>query len=213
MNAYEQAILKKGLTESHWKILRRIPPRSRVLEVGPSVGHMSRWLKEQNRCNVIGIENDPEMADKAGKYCGKLYIGSVEDRVLLKRVRDDNGPFDCVIFSDVLEHLMAPEKTLTNITTLINRQGKLLASIPNVAHFSVRARLLLGRFDYQSTGLLDRNHVRFFTKKTTLELFHSAGYEVTDFDVTIRALPFKRFFRLLPGLCGYQFIIEGTPKS
>ncbi len=213
MNAYEQAIMRKGLTESHLKILKRVSRSHKVLEVGPSVGHMSRWLKENNECYIVGIEIDPDMATKAMQCCSKMYTGSIEDKKLLDQVRNENGLFDYILFADVLEHLVNPEGVLLGAKELLGAKGKILASVPNVAHFSVRARLLFGQFNYTTTGLLDRNHIRFFTKKTIIELFRSAGYEVTDFDATIRGLPFKPFWRLFPGLFGYQFIIEGSPVS
>ncbi len=212
MNPYEQAVLKKGLTESHRMILRRITPSSNILEVGPSVGHMSRWLAEKQQCRVIGIENDPDAVAKSGQFCNRVYAGSVEDHALLEQVKAEQGLFDFILFADVLEHLMVPERTLTWMKELLKPSGRLLASIPNIAHVTVRMGLLLGRFDYQPTGILDRNHIRFFTKKTAIQLFTKAGFEVIHFDVTIRGLPLKPFWKFFPGLLGYQFIIEAAPR-
>lgn len=212
MNPYEDAVARKGLTESHRKILDRVGPTSKVLEVGPCAGHMSRWLKEEKGCKVVGIEIDSDTGNRAGQFAS-VYIGSVEDRNLLERVRSENGSFDCLLFVDVLEHLVAPKEVLLLMKSLLSPKGRVLACIPNVAHVSVRAGLLFGRFDYQPTGLLDRNHLRFFTQKSAMGLFDSAGYRVTDFDCTIRGLPFKPFWRLFPGLFGYQFIIEASVRA
>lgn len=212
MNPYEEAVTRKGLTESHRKILDRVPPASKVLEIGPCAGHMSRWLKEEKRCEVVGIEIDSDSGAKARQFAS-VYIGSVEDGALLERVRSENGLFDYLLFVDVLEHLVSPQEVLLRMKSLLSPKGRILACVPNVAHFSVRVRLLFSRFDYQATGLLDRNHLRFFTKKSVRELFDTAGYEITYFDCAIRGLPMEPFWRLFPGLFGYQFIIEASPLA
>jgi hypothetical protein len=85
---------------------------------------------------------------------------------------------DCVIFADVLEHLVDPWTVLATWSTRLAARGTLVASIPNVLHRSVVRGMLHGRWDYTDEGILDRTHLRFFTRETALELIESAGFRV-----------------------------------
>jgi hypothetical protein len=88
--------------------------------------------------------------------------------------------FDTVVFADVLEHVKQPERALTDARSILNDDGRVIVSIPNVAHGNVRLDLLLGRFDYTSLGLLDHTHLRFFTETTLAALLAESGYEVEE---------------------------------
>jgi 2-polyprenyl-3-methyl-5-hydroxy-6-metoxy-1,4-benzoquinol methylase len=88
------------------------------------------------------------------------------------------GKFDVVVFADVLEHLPNPASVLHLTRKVLNPGGLVIASIPNIAHWSIRWELLRGRFDYQPYGIMDATHLRWFTEKTVRSLFESCGYEV-----------------------------------
>jgi 2-polyprenyl-3-methyl-5-hydroxy-6-metoxy-1,4-benzoquinol methylase len=87
--------------------------------------------------------------------------------------------FDCIIFADVLEHLVDPWRTLREAAELLSDDGVVVASVPNVQNLAVLWRLARGRWDYRERGILDRGHLRFFTLKTLCDLFAQAGLEVT----------------------------------
>jgi hypothetical protein len=87
---------------------------------------------------------------------------------------------DAIVFGDVLEHLVAPEKALRAVLPVLAPSGVVVASIPNVAHGSVRLRLLDGDFSYTEVGLLDRTHVRFFTADSVRDLFESVGLAIVE---------------------------------
>lgn len=148
-----------------------------VLEVGPATGAVAKLLKERG-CRVTGIETDPATAQVAEQYFVRMIVGDVE-RMNLSEVFPEER-FDVVIFGDVLEHLAEPQRVLENVSSVLAPGGSVVASIPNVAHASVRLALLGGRFRYTDQGLLDRTHLRFFDKEGVEELFAGAGYAVAE---------------------------------
>ena len=144
--------------------------------------------------------------------------------------------FDLIICADVLEHLRKPDTLLHDLLKNLADSGKTIASIPNFGHWYPRFRVLLGKFDYDSRGILDQTHLRFFTKKSFIRLAKTAGYDVisvshtgTPFEVMLRGAPKRKFgwsgllrflalidrllCRLRSTLFAYQFIFELTPKT
>ena len=87
-------------------------------------------------------------------------------------------PSDCWIFGDCLEHLRDPWRLLGNIRQSIDDDGCLLVCLPNAQHWSVQWRLASGQFRYESSGLMDRTHIRWFTRTTALEMLQGAGWAV-----------------------------------
>jgi 2-polyprenyl-3-methyl-5-hydroxy-6-metoxy-1,4-benzoquinol methylase len=171
---YDEAVHRSGLSETHRYLLKHVPERSTVLEIGPSSGYMTKLLAERG-CTVDAVEVDPSDAAKAAVYCRTMVVGSVEDGSLLSRVP---GPYDVLLMADVLEHLRSPGQVLQTLRRRLSPVGFGLASLPNIAHWRMRLSLLFGRFEYTETDLLDRTHLRFYTRKTAQQLFIDAGYAV-----------------------------------
>lgn len=171
---YDAAVARTGLSETHRCLLDLIPAGARVLEVGSSSGYMTQVLVERG-CTVDAIELNPDDAAKAARYCRKMVVGSAEESSTYQELK---GPYDVVLMADVLEHLRSPEVALHEARQRLDTNGRLLASLPNVAHWTMRLELLKGRFEYTDVGLLDRTHVRFFTLKTAKEMFEGAGLAV-----------------------------------
>lgn len=194
------------------KIVGLIARGSRVLEVGCATGFMTEHLTHSHDCSVTAIEVDAEAAARARHRGVEVIEGSIEDPDILARV---SGPFDVVIFSDVLEHLVDPEAALRATVPLLAPGGHVVASIPNVAHWSIRLRLMAGRFRYTEGGILDRGHVRFFTRETIAEMFAAVGL-ATAFDCVhmfpaVTPLPpavRRRIAALAPGIFAFQFIVD-----
>ena len=141
--------------------------------------------------------------------------------------------FDKVLLMDVLEHLRVPEKLLWGCRSLLKPNGHLIVTVPNVANITVRLMLLFGRFHYTERGILDKTHVRFFTRKTARKMLKEHGYRITDQKMTIMPLelvlglrpdnPLMRVIQqclilgtaIAPGLLGYQsfFVVQRAGKS
>lgn len=148
----------------------------RVLEVGCGTGKTLGWIKEQFAgAETVGIELHPEAVDAARKIADRVVVCDIE-----KDYPDlEAGSFDVILCLDVLEHLVDPWTALDKVVTFLKPGGRLIASIPNVRNLRVVLPLVfLGRWRYQLVGLLDRTHLRFFTRRSALELVEGAGLEI-----------------------------------
>jgi SAM-dependent methyltransferase len=156
------------------EIAALVPPDCRrVLEVGCGTGQLGRLLKERGH-HVTGVELVPEAADAARAWLDAVVTADVEQSLPFAP-----ASFDCVVFADVLEHLVDPWRVLCEAAALLTPDGCVVASIPNVQNLDVLWRLARGRWDYRERGLLDRGHLRFFTLASVRGLFAQAGLALT----------------------------------
>ena len=162
---------------THRKIVSLVPPATRVLEFGCATGYMSEVLKNELGCTVTGIEISPEAAELAEQHTERVIVGDAEKIDYAAELAGEE--FDVVLFADVLEHLKQPGDVLRRVRPFVAENGSVIASIPNVAHGSVRLALLGGEFRYRDWGLLDETHLRFFTRASIQDLFEETGYVVT----------------------------------
>ncbi|MCK1667873.1 class I SAM-dependent methyltransferase [Bradyrhizobium sp. 153] len=164
----------------HWS-RREIEPLlpkqcSHILEVGAGAGATLRWLKNiYPKSETTAIEINPALSNELKLNADLTIIGPVDQSIVrLKR-------YDLILLLDVLEHLPDPSETLQNLAKVLKPGGRVIVSVPNVAHFSVSIPLLLQRrFRYQDAGILDRTHLRFFVEETAMKLLNDADLNVTD---------------------------------
>ncbi|WP_296892142.1 class I SAM-dependent methyltransferase [Thiobacillus sp.] len=165
------------------EILPLLPHHApRALEVGCGAGHTLSLLKQQGLCDwVCGIEISQTAATQASERLDQVVQGNIEAMELPL----EPGSIDLLLCLDVLEHLVDPWETLRRLATLLRPNGVLVASIPNVRYYRVLLPLMLGgRWDYQDSGILDRTHLRFFTRATAIELVESAGFSIERVSAT-----------------------------
>jgi O-antigen biosynthesis protein len=179
---YETRIDLENMNTSHALIVEFVGRGKRVLDVGCAAGDLARVLAERG-CGVTGIEIDPEAAHQAEKHCERVIVGDVEDLDLSEMLGDE--AFDVIVFGDTLEHLKDPLRTLDRLEPFLRLEGYVVASIPNVAHGSVRLALMQGKFQYSPLGLLDDTHLRFFTRESVEQLFEDAGFLITGLKRTL----------------------------
>lgn len=188
----------------------------RVLELGCNDGFLSRHLSERG-CRVTGIELNPEAGESARKWCDNVLICDLNNMDWAARLE---GLYDVVMCGDVLEHLIEPSRALRMIADILKPDGRLVISLPNIAHWSIRADLLLGKFEYEPTGILDATHLRFFTLRSARRILDEAGYIVTQFFPIIGGCCTGHFrpgwqfaAKCWPGLFAYQLIFTATLAS
>ncbi|HLZ72523.1 MAG TPA: methyltransferase domain-containing protein [Dehalococcoidia bacterium] len=174
---YTAPIDLANLNESHSLGVLSVPEGAQVLDVGAADGSVASVLQARG-CTVWAVEQDPAAAEAARRYCERVVQADVEAIDL----RAEFAPlhFDAILFLDVLEHLREPERVLRSAVELLAGDGRIVASIPNVAHADLRLHLLQGAFRYRETGLLDRTHLRFFDKEAVQALFAGAGLEIIE---------------------------------
>jgi SAM-dependent methyltransferase len=156
------------------RLLGAVPSGAgRILEVGCARGRLGHELKRQDqRRHVAGVELDPDAARVAGERLDEVFVLDVQ----AETPPIEPGSLDCIIFGDVLEHLVDPEDVLRRYRHLLAPDGLALVSVPNIQHFSIVKNLLRGDFMYQPSGLLDSTHLRFFTYMTFARLMLDAGF-------------------------------------
>lgn len=181
-----------------------------VVEVGSSSGALARAYKALNpACHYVGMEIDSSYAEQSRRYCDEVINTNIE------QLSDEQiatlCSADCWIFGDVLEHLYDPWKVLQRIRQHSRGPLQIIACIPNAQHWSVQSRLCSGEFVYQNQGILDRTHIRWFTRLTMLDLFAGAGFEVLEMQPLIyEGEPMREL--VLPAIKAMAAIIGADPQ-
>ena len=188
-------------------MLRLVGRDKSVLEIGLATGYLSRCLVEAG-CRVTGVEVDAELARRAEQPGVRLICGSVEDEEVVRQI---HTTFDVILLADVLEHLRWPERTLLRMRHFLNPGGHLVVSLPNIANWKTRIGLLFGRFEYQDQGILDRTHLRFFTKRSAEAMIWEAGYEVLEFHPGATRMP-GVLLKAWPTLCAVHLVFKIAPR-
>lgn len=163
-------------------ILKKIPVSAqKVLEIGCGAGALAEKFKEINPgCEYYGMELSVQAAEYAvntGRI-NRIEVGSVEDKNI-DTLNLNKNSLDCIIYGDVLEHLLDPWKIVSEHKEYLKPGGIMLASIPNISNFTIIYQLLKGQWHYKDGGLLDRTHLRFFTRTSIKQLFMDAGLVIT----------------------------------
>ena len=154
------------------RLARLVQPGQKVLELGTGPGTVTRILHSK-ACKVTGVEMDPETLAMCQPFCEKTLQANLEDPHWYESLQ--NEKFDVVLCADVLEHLRDPRPLLSLLPSFLNDQGFVLMSLPNASHLTVVASLIAGRFPYQSKGLLDNTHLRFFGREDIDALLRECG--------------------------------------
>ncbi|MBD5473707.1 MAG: methyltransferase domain-containing protein [Lachnospiraceae bacterium] len=145
-----------------------------VLEIGCDCGANLLHIKNLfPKAQLFGTEINSRAAIVASSFC-EVITGNIEDCNLPY----PEHIFDYILFGDVLEHLRDPEKVVAYCKRFLKQQGKIIACIPNLMHYTVLRDLINGNFTYQDTGLLDRTHIHFFTYNEIVRMFSRAGYQI-----------------------------------
>ena len=148
---------------------------ARVLDVGCGGGIFAAGLKDRFGVEVWGIEIDPDACAAAAPRLDVLLGGDAVARAS----ELPSAHFDCIFLNDILEHLVEPEELLRLLAGKIAPGGRLVASLPNVRHFPVLWDLAVrGRWEYVDEGILDRTHLRFYTKSSIEGMFARCGYGI-----------------------------------
>ena len=180
-----------------------IKPNSEVLELGSSSGYFTHFLKEERMAIIDIVELDRECAERAACYARDSYVGDIEKG----RWKDvyAGRRYDVILFADVLEHLRDPWSVLKEIAQFLKKDGRLILSVPNIAHAQILSSLYNDDFSYAQVGILDKTHLRFFTEQTVRQMVEDCGFQVRDL-IPVNA-------KILPEGCGTLWNRSDVPAK
>jgi 2-polyprenyl-3-methyl-5-hydroxy-6-metoxy-1,4-benzoquinol methylase len=197
------------------ELLRYVPARAHtLLDVGCGRGELGARVKAERGATVWGIEIDPVAAGVARARLDRL----LDEDVMTALDKLPRGFFDCVVLGDVLEQLVDPFAVVAVLKPLLSDDGVVIASLTNVRHFAVAWELLWrARFRHAEGSARDRTRLRFFTRRTVVELFATRGYEVTVHGIDgAQTTTQQLIYRLLPSrfrdMQWMRFAVVARPK-
>ncbi len=220
--------IKLTASSSHDCARRMAGTGNDVLDVGCGNGYFAAELTKQgNRVTGIDRLSQPERQDAF-----QQYIQGDLDADLTPFTRQLRaGSFDRILFLDVLEHLREPGRMLREFRPLLKSGGAVVVSLPNVANLAIRLQLLFGRFEYAERGILDRTHLRFFTRSMARLFLRNSGYRIIKEESTVIPIDLALglvsggklhrmlnrcliwITRILPRLFAYQFVFLAKPED
>jgi glycosyltransferase involved in cell wall biosynthesis len=220
--AYEY---KPSPNSSHGIVLELVPDGRplRILDVGCGPGWVAAELRRRGH-HVTGVDitTTDGVTDRTDRFFEADVEGGLPDEV--------GDGFDVIIAADVIEHVRDPDALLADLAGRMEPSGMILASVPNFGHWYPRARTAAGLFDYDQRGILDRTHMRFFTRRsfrrtvahtgltTTAERYAGLPLDVLGVDGVIgrsAGAVDRLITRLWPTMFAYQFVVrlEAAPHS
>lgn len=223
-NRYEQAaVLDSGAQAI---VLELIGSGKRVCELGPATGYMSAAIYQQGNELIAGVEIDPAAAEQANRWFRTLYVRDLD--TIHEDARLPIHDVDVLVAADVLEHLKRPDRVLDHAREWMAPNGYIVASIPNVAHGSVRLALLAGTWPVAPVGLLDETHLRWYAADGIVRLFDAGGWDIEAmFRVTkpieLSEVPWPQdnedfqniaaILSTIPDALTYQYVVKARPRA
>jgi 2-polyprenyl-3-methyl-5-hydroxy-6-metoxy-1,4-benzoquinol methylase len=157
-----------------------------------------------------GIEGMPQAAAVARERYVEVLLGNLNE---YRDFRIDRK-FDVIVLADVLEHLLSPLDVLSWVNGLLAPGGRVILSLPNIANWLIRLRLLVGRFDYEETGILDRTHLHFYTYSSARRMVADAGLNVISCRAGASVLgPLIAALPLTKSLFATSIVIEARKEA
>ncbi len=194
-----------------------------ILDVGCATGENGKFLKKNHMAAfVAGLEYDKEMIKIAKMNLDEVIECDLNNFQLSKETFGCR--FHYIIFGDILEHLINPWKLLHSASDLLENDGKVLISIPNIQHIETAIQIFLnGKWPYNERGIFDKTHLRFFTLKNILEMIEQSNLVIDILERKYRfrdaiGSTFPMFFEkalkcFFPNLFTFQFIIVSSRRK
>ena len=209
---------------SHSFVVQLVGSGKRVLELGAASGYVSEVLRSRGN-HVTAVEYDATCAEELASRADEVLITDLDWLTFVNDLRGKT--FDVIVAGDVLEHTTRADLILRQLRYLLAPNGYVVVTLPHIAHGDVRLALLDGRFPYSDTGLLDRTHLRFFTRELVREFFVSNGFEIgemygttaplgtTELGIDLTTYPSEivRTIMEAPDSDVYQFVVKALPAE
>ena len=182
-------------------------PAARVLDLGCGSGSFAQRARALGH-RVVGVDRTESdgVRDRMN-----LFVRADLNAGIPQQAHVAAG-YDVVVAANVLQHLARPDQLLREIRGVLRPGGQVLVCVPNGVHWYARLRFASGRFDYDRRGLLDVDHLRFFTRRSLRRMVARAGFDVLDEQVgSLPSRGRRALARVLPNLFADQLIIRLTP--
>ena len=177
-----------------------------MLDVGCSYGDFGRRLKSKN-CNVDGVEIYEDAIKEARSILDNVYELDLNNPATANELITKQ--YSVITFMDVLEHCNNPVAVLAAFKEKLTDNGRMYISLPNIVNIKDRLSIFAGNFNYREYGVLDKTHLRFFTKKTAIELVSSILTDVMIVKCTPLYNCLHPIVDFWPEMFALQFVIEG----
>ena len=156
-------------------ILKLYRGEKNILDIGCGQANLAKVLKNINpEVFICGIDVSEDFGLTAKNNLDQFYLTDLDNGILPEL----NKEFNLIILGDIIEHLKRPDLLLIKLCKLLSKNGYMIISVPNIAHYGIRRRLLFGKFEYVDSGIMDKTHLRFFTDKTMRDLIDKSGLSV-----------------------------------
>lgn len=161
---------------THKIIARKVGENNDILDVGCSRGYLGKVIDKSNK--LWGVDIDAEELEEARRINGYRRVWRCD---LNKGLPGTKKKYDVLVLADILEHLIVPGQVLASLVeTNLKDEGRVIISLPNVAHGLIRWKLLWGKFEYEESGILDRDHLHLYTTDSAINLVKKAGLKVME---------------------------------
>lgn len=203
------------------------PNYGTVVEIGSSSGALAKAYCELSpHCHYIGVEIDDAYVTASRHHCAEVFCCNIEQAE--DELFSTLNEADCWIFADVLEHLYDPWLLLGKIRERSSKPVDIIASIPNLQNWALQRCINSGQFYYMDSGLLDRTHIRWFTRATITSMFENAGFRIEVLSPRVLHMPDTQILaaiRQLALACGnnpdsavqdaipFQYIVRATTRK
>jgi 2-polyprenyl-3-methyl-5-hydroxy-6-metoxy-1,4-benzoquinol methylase len=197
-----------GLNE---KLYAAVPPARRIIEFGCAGGRLGERYKQAHPAAFwVGVDIEAQALSFASGRLDATYCINIDEELSNEQFTSTvGGEFDCVVFGDLLEHLKYPARFLEKLKSITTHDATIVCCVPNMAHISVIERMLMGDISYDSNGLLDETHLRFFSPRSLFKLLLDSGWLPHLQDAYLVNVPNNR---LVEGVLGAAKSI-GLPRS
>lgn len=185
MSVYNQSYI--GLRKDMIKYIKG--QSNKVLAVGCALGVNRKYLLDNNIENeLLGIGFEEKMAQEASRHNSKMFCGNLNDEKFVETVLKENDTFDYILFGDILEHLLDPQKLLMDLKSQLKKYGNVIISLPNIAHIELFIQVFIkGSWPNNERGIFDKTHLRWFTRKDVFSLTKKSNLEVISYERIFRS--------------------------
>ena len=220
---YTSQVDATNTNSAHGIALQLVGEGKTVLELGAASGHVTKALKALGN-SVTVVERDGRFYEQLAESADTVILTDLDWLDLRECLAGKK--FDVILAGDVLEHCTKPDLVLQQLHELLQPTGYVVVSLPNIAHGDMRLSLLAGNFDYRETGLLDRTHLRFFTRRSISLFFSTNGFKIDEiFPVTVQLghtefgafqpdIPIQAidYVQQDPDAMVYQYVVKAFPE-